>query len=256
MILPHNVQIMPESKHLTDWTIISLRPQKEHAAVRLAAKRWQAKTVALSAFKLSSTADSASLREALRCSIRIASSPAAVRFAREFGPLSGDWLAIGSATAQELFRAGARSVQSPEPQNADGLLTMEKLAHIKNTGIGLLTAPDGRGELERVLAERGALLHIAYVYRREPIRLSARQLARIDAFTEKTAFLVSSQKAFGYVWAQLNARRQKKIKTLICVTSSARLVEYLNGLGITRVICSQSTLPYTQISTLAAAIAQ
>jgi uroporphyrinogen-III synthase len=246
---------MPESNSLRDWTILSLRPQNQHAAVRQAANRWGAKTFSFSAFKLASLANHASLADALSCPIRIASSPAAVRFANAFSPLQGDWLAIGHSTAQQLFRAGARSVQIPEPQNADGLLALECLSHIQKTRIGLLTAPDGRGELERILKERGAELHIAHVYQRLPVELSTRQLMQFETLDSHAAVLVSSQKAFMHIWSQLNTARRKKIKTLICVTSSVRLVEYLHALGFSRVVCSHSTLPHKQLSALAEAIA-
>ncbi len=246
---------MPESSTLQHWTILSLRPQNQHAAIRQAAGRFGAKTISLSAFRLVPMPDQASLAQALACSIRIASSPSAVHYANASCPLVGDWLAIGHSTAQQLFLAGARSVQTPEPQNADGLLALECLSSIKNIRIGLLTAPDGRGELERTLIARGAVLQIAYVYSRQPLALNKRQLAKIDVLNANTALLVSSQKAFAHIWAQLNAARREKIKTQICVASSARLVEYLHALGVSRVICSHSTLPYKQLNALAEAAA-
>ncbi len=247
---------MPESNTLQHWTILSLRPQNQHAAVRQAAARWSAKTISCSAYKLSGMSSGASLAEILNCTLRIASSPAAVRFAKALGPLTGDWLAIGHSTAQQLFRAGARSVHIPEPQNADGLLALTCLGSIKHTSIGLLTAPDGRGELEQILIARGAKLQVAHVYQRVPVVLSARQLKCIDALDSQSALLVSSQKAFARIWTQLNAARRAKIKTAICVASSARLVEYLHALEVSRVICSHSTLPNKQLKALANAVAK
>lgn len=246
---------MPESNTLRDWTILSLRPQNQHATVRQAAVRWGAKTISLSAFKLAPLSNHTSLAEALSCTLRIASSPAAVRYASSLGVLHGDWLAIGHSTAQQLFRAGARSVQIPKPQNADGLLALACLSNIQNTRIGLLTAPDGRGELEKVLTKRGAELHIAHVYQRLPVELNTRQLMQFEALNSQAAVLVSSQKAFAHIWLQLNAARREKIKTLICVTSSVRLLEYLYALGFSRVLCSHSTLPHKQLSALAEAVA-
>jgi uroporphyrinogen-III synthase len=246
---------MPESNTLQHWTILSLRPQNQHAAVRQVATRLGARTISFSAFKLAPLSNQAALSKALNCSIRIASSPAAVRHAAVFGPLQDDWLAIGHSTAQQLFRAGARSVQIPEPQNADGLLALDSLSGIKNTRIGLLTAPDGRGELEQTLIARGAELHIAHVYQRLPVTLNKQQLAQFDALNSRTALLISSQKAFAHIWSQMNTARREKIKTLICVTSSVRLLEYLHALGLTRVFCSYSTLPHKQLSALAEAVA-
>lgn len=246
---------MPESNTLRDWTILSLRPQNQHAAARQSATRWGAKTISLSAFKLAPLSKHTSLADALSCPLRIASSPAAVRFASFLGVLHGDWLAIGRSTAQQLFRAGARSVQIPEPQNADGLLALDSLSNIQNTRIGLLTAPDGRGEMEKVLNKRGAELHIAHVYQRLPVALTKRQLMQFDTLNSHAAVLVTSQKAFAHIWLQLNAARREKIKTLICVASSVRLLEYLHALGFSRVLCSHSTLPHKQLSALADAVA-
>ena len=243
--------MMPEPTPLTGWTVLSLRPQNQHAPVRRAAAAWQARILAVSAFRLAPGKDHDALAKALTCGIRIASSPAAVRHARRQAKLSGDWLAIGHGTARLLFRAGARSVQTPEPQTADGLLELQALQRVHGKRIGLLTAPDGRGLLEETLKTRGAELMVAHVYVREPVALNTRQLANIDALSAQAALLVTSQQAFGHFWQQLNATRQDKIKSLICVASSARLVEYLKALGLTRVICSDSTLPQRQLRVLA-----
>jgi uroporphyrinogen-III synthase len=243
--------MIPEPTPLNGWTVLSLRPQNRHAQVRRAAAAWQARLLALSAFGLKPGADSVGLHEALACGIRIASSPAAVSHARRLAALGGDWLAIGQGTARQLLRAGARSVQTPEPQTADGLLELPALQGIRGKRIGLLTAPDGRGLLEDTLKSRGAELIVAHVYVREPVALNARQLAEIDALPAQAALLVTSQQAFGQFWRQLNPARQDKIKSLICIASSARLVEYLQAFGLTRVICSDSTLPQRQLRVLA-----
>ena len=243
--------MMPEPTPLNGWTVLSLRPQNQHAQVRRAAAAWQARILALSAFGLKPGADNDELNKALACGIRIASSPAAVSHARHLAELSGDWLAIGHGTAQLLLRAGARSVQTPEPQTADGLLALPALQGILGKRIGLLTAPDGRGLLEDTLKTRGAELIVAHVYVREPVALNARQLANIDALPAQAALLVTSQQAFGHFWRQLTTARQDKIKSLICIASSARLVEYVKAFGLSRVICSNSTLPQRQLRVLA-----
>ena len=241
----------PEPTPLTGWTVLSLRPQNQHAPVRRAASAWQAQTLAMSAFRLKPGKDDGALAKALACGIRIASSPAAVNHASQVAVLNGDWLAIGQGTARQLLRAGARSVQTPEPQTADGLLELQALQRIRGKRIGLLTAPDGRGLLEAALETRGAELMVAHVYVREPVALTQRQLMKIDALTSEAALLVTSQQAFGHFWRQLSPVRQDKIKSLICVASSVRLLEYLKALGLTRVICSDSTLPQRQLSALA-----
>ena len=245
---------MPESPHLSSWTLVSLRPQNQHAAVRRAAAVWQAKLLAFSAFKLVPAAPSQDLTLALSASIRIASSPAAVRFAHLLYPLDGDWLAIGQKTADSLLHAGARSVQTPEHATAESLLQLPILQSIAGKTLGLITAPDGRGLLEQELSARGAKLQLAHVYSRQAVRLNARQLQKIDALNAHSAFLVTSQQAFQQFWGQLSVIQQAKIKSLVCVASSPRLVEYLQALGMQRIVCSNSTLPQHQLRILAEAV--
>jgi uroporphyrinogen-III synthase len=241
----------PEPLPLADWTLLSLRPQNQHAPVRRAASVFQAKTMALSSFRLQAVQDRVTLDTALACKIRIATSPAAVRHAQRQAPVAGHWLAIGQGTARALFRAGAQSVQVPDVQTAEGLLAMDALQRIQGRRIGLLTAPDGRGLLEETLLARGAILSVAHVYTRQAVTLNARQLAALDRLSAESALLVTSQKAFDQLWAQLNAARRGKIKSLICVASSVRLLEYLTALGLVHVICSNSTLPQRQLEVLA-----
>ena len=241
----------PEPLPLAGWTLLSLRPQNQHAPVRRATAAFQAKTLALSSFRLQAIENREALDTALACKTRIATSPAAVRHAQLLAPITGHWLAIGQGTARALFRAGAQSVQIPDVQTADGLLTMDALQRIQGRCIGLLTAPDGRGRLEEALQTRGANLFVAHVYARQAVTLSARQLASLDRLPAKSALLVTSQKAFDQLWAQLNAARRGKIKSLICVASSVRLLEYLTALGLVRVICSNSTMPQRQLEVLA-----
>lgn len=238
-------------KPLIDWAIVSLRPQGQHASVRHAAGLWQAKCCAFSIYKLVATPNSHTLSKALGAQIRIISSPSAVRFASKNAQLSGHWLAIGQQTAKALYDAGASSVTIAKPQSADGLLKLDELQAIQGVRIGLITAPNGRGLLEETILQRGAELHTAFVYRRQALKLNAKQLARIDQMSAKTAFLVSSQSAFNQFWQQLNEPRKAIIKSAICIASSTRLLEYLQSLGLSRVWCSDSTVAQDQISTLA-----
>ena len=238
-------------QQILDWSIVSLRPQGQHAAARLVVAKWHAHLCAFSMFKLVAVQNCSELTKALAAEIRIISSPSAVRFAEQTANLTGHWFAIGQQTAHCLYAAGASSVVVAEPQSADGLLKMDALQSIQGVSVGLVTAPNGRGLLEQTLVQRGAKLNIAFVYKRQALKLNVKQLARIDQFGPKTAFLVSSKSAFEQFWQQLNEPRKAIIKTTICIASSTRLVEYLHTLGLSRVLCSASTLAQDQISTLA-----
>jgi uroporphyrinogen-III synthase len=246
---------MPRASDLHGWTLISLRPRHRHGALRRAAAAQGARVLAISPYELLALDASAALRAALRCPIRIASSPAAVAFAAAQSPLHGDWLAIGEATAKALRRAGAGAVQSAEPQNADGLLALPILSDCRGQAIGLVTAPDGRGELERVLTERGAHLHIAHVYCRHPLELPANVHRRLQALGQNTAVLVSSRAAFAEFWRQLDDAERDKIRRTLCIASSARLLDYLKTLGLQMLRLAAGTQPAAMLAALGEAIA-
>ena len=245
---------MPKLPTLSSWTVVSLRPQGQHASIRYVVNQTKSRFCGLSVTKLVAEHNQKELARALASAIRIMSSPSAVHFTQLSVNLTGDWFAIGQNTAKKLLAAGASTVKNPEIQNADGLLALPELQNIAGTHIGLVTAPNGRGLLEQTLKDRGAQLNIAHVYRREKITLKSKQLSAIDSFSEHTAIFVTSSDAFEALWQQLNARRQAIITSSLCVASSARLVEYLKSLGIRRVLCSHSTLPRDQIRTLAKAV--
>jgi len=246
---------MPRASDLYGWTLISLRPRYRHGAVRRAAAAQGARVLAISPYELLALDAGAALQEALHCPIRIASSPAAVAFAAAQADLHGDWLAIGEATAKALRRAGADAVQSAEPQNADGLLAMPILSDGRGQDIGLITAPDGRGLLESALPARGAHLHIAHVYRRHPLEMPASMHRRLQALGQNTAVLVSSRAAFAEFWRQLDDAERDKISRTLCIASSARLLEYLQELGIRQLRLAAGTQPAAMLAALGEAIA-
>lgn len=246
---------MTRALPLSGWTLVSLRPQNQHAGVRQAARQFGARVTAASAYMLAALPDNGALERVLACPIRIASSPNAVRYATMHSPLPGHWLAVGSATASALLRAGATSVRVPEPQTADGLLALDILQSVKGRRIGLLTAPDGRDLLERALPERGARLITANSYLRRPVTLRAATRQRIVASGPATALLVTSQRAFQRFFTQFDDAGQRTLKTRICIASSMRLLEYLQAQGFARVLQSRSTLPQDTVQALADAIA-
>ena len=246
---------MPPASTLSGWTLISLRPRHRHGAIRRAAAAQGARVLAISPYELRALDAGAALQEALHCPIRIASSPAAVAFAAAQADLHGDWLAIGEATAKALRRAGADAVQSAEPQNADGLLAMPILSDGRGQDIGLITAPDGRGLLESALPARGAHLHIAHVYCRHPLEMPASMHRRLQALGQNTAVLVSSRAAFAEFWRQLDDAERDKISRTLCIASSARLLEYLQELGIRQLRLAAGTQPAAMLAALGEAIA-
>lgn len=246
---------MTRALPLSGWTLVSLRPQNQHAAVRIAARGMGARVIAASAYRMVACTAAGNLENALDCPIRIASSPNAVRFAAMQSPLGGDWLAVGSSTAAALLRAGAGSVRIPEPQTADGLLQLDVLQSVQDRRIGLLTAPEGRGLLERELPARGARLLIVNSYQRHAVKLTAATRQRILGAGPDTALLVTSQRAFQRFFAQFDAAAQRVLKSRPCIASSLRLLEYLQAMGFARVLLSRNTLPQDTLQALADAVA-
>ena len=242
---------MPTTPTLAGWTVVSLRPQNRHDAVRRAAAPYGVRVFSASPFRLHATGDRAALDAALVCPIRIASSPEAVRFAAALRPLRGSWWAVGQGTARALRAAGATRVEIAEPQNADGLLALESLQNLRGKAVGLVTAPDGRGLMERELPARGARLQVAHVYVREPVRLAPARLQALAALGTRSALLVSSQSAFGQFWRQLDEKSRERWRGRPCVASSARLLQYLRQQGFRRLAQAESTHPSAMLRALA-----
>jgi uroporphyrinogen-III synthase len=98
-------------QQILDWTIVSLRPQGQHAAARLAVANWHARLCAFSMFKLVAVQNCSELTKTLASEIRIISSPSAVRFADKTANLTGRWFAIGplSLCCRSKLSCGCRT---------------------------------------------------------------------------------------------------------------------------------------------------
>jgi uroporphyrinogen-III synthase len=105
------------------------------------------------------------------------------------------------------------------------------------------------------LPARGARLHIAHVYCRQPVEVPARGHRRLQALGQNTAVLVSSRAAFAEFWRQLDTGARDKIRDTLCIASSARLLEYLQGLGIWQLRLAAGTQPARMLAAVREAIA-
>ena len=245
---------MPSTPPLAGWTVVSLRPQNRHDSLRRAAAGYGARVFAASPFRLRATGDAAGLDAALACPIRIASSPEAVRFAAALRPLRGRWWAIGRGTARALQAAGAERIEIAEPETADGLLALPSLQRLHGRAVALVTAPDGRGLMERELPARGARLQVTHVYVREPLDLAPARRQALAALGARSALLVSSQAAFTQFWRQLDARAQSAWRRRPCIASSARLLHYLRQQGFRRLAQAENTHAPAMLAALTACI--
>ena len=228
--------------NLGEWYVISLRPSGSHAPVRRAAAARGARVFPVSTLRLEPLPASVALSGALACDQVVATSPAAVRFAKALLPLSARpgqaWLAVGAGTGAALRRAGVDEVSWPARRSdSEGLLELPTLHAMSGVDVGLVTAPGGRGLIAEMLAQRGARVHLAEVYRRVPVRPTAARLAQLDDLRGRSAQRVSSAEA----WRQRPA-----------VTSSARLAAKLAELGFISLVLADGAAPARMLDALAA----
>lgn len=245
---------------LAGWYVISLRPSGGHAPVRRAAAALGARVLAVSTLKLVALDAGAALAAALACPRVIFTSPAAVSFSQARQPLrtrrGQQWLAVGSGTAAALRRAGIARVSVPEDRaDSEGLLALDDLQALSGQAVGLVTAPGGRGLIAETLAQRGARVHLAEVYRRLPRVPGAARLAQLAALPGHSALLVSSLEAFEGLWLRLPDSVRAQLRARPAVASSARLTAMLAAQGFTALVLADAAVPSRLLAALAADVA-
>ncbi len=239
-----------KASHPTRWYVISLRPQGQHAALRRAAARHDARVLALSPWRLQLRDDPdtrLALQDALRAQRVVFTSPAAVRSALALADLQRQpdqhWFATGSATARALRRAGIQAVQSPARMDSEGLLELPGLAELDAVTVGLVTAPDGRDLLAPELRERGARLLRADVYARVPVPLSPAVLQRLRGLQGPACIALSSGGALQQVIARVPADVLQRLRRLPVAAASARLQRSAQAAGFADVELADGPRP-------------
>jgi len=240
------------------WYVISLRPVGHHGALRAAAARCGAGLLALSPWRLqqcSDTASRTSLQLALEASRVVFTSPAAVRAAAALQTLhpvhSQSWIAVGSATAAALKRAGVAHVQSPQRMDSEGLLDLAALQEVNGVDIGLVTAPQGRDLLASALVQRGARLLRADVYQRLPMPLSPRVLEKLRALDHPACIALSSGAALGQTLASLPQDLLPAFKALPVAVTSERLLRLAGETGFQQVALAKGPRPAQLLAAIA-----
>lgn len=119
------------SPALAGWTIVSLRPRSQQAAVRAAVQARGAQLLALPALRLEALpVEPAALDAAYAGAATIFTSPAAVDFAHAARALPATLraIAVGSGTARELSSRGIHAVQPPpHAMHSEGVLALPQL---------------------------------------------------------------------------------------------------------------------------------
>ncbi|MFI8718751.1 uroporphyrinogen-III synthase [Stenotrophomonas sp. NPDC077464] len=247
--------------HVPEWTLLSLRPRGQHAALRRAAAALGAQVVGLSPWALVARHDAATrtaLAQALEADRVVFSSPAAVHAAARLqalgGPHAGTWLAVGAGTAAALRSHGATDVQAPQRMDSEGLLDLPGLASLHGLRAALVTAPGGRGIIADTLQARGAQLQRVDVYRRQPLRLAPRQLQRLRHHPTPWVLALSSAEALALLQAQLPPDLLARVQAQPVVAASPRLAALAEDAGFGRVRLAEGPLPVQLVRAAHAAI--
>jgi uroporphyrinogen-III synthase len=240
---------------LAGWYVISTRPLHQHGGVRRAAARLGARVFAVSTLSLRPLVAGAALREALRCELVIATSPAAVRLAHAQQPLATRrgqrWFALGAGSASAMKRCGVSEVTTPaHGSDSEALLALPALRGVRGRSIGLLTAPGGRGLLHKRLRARGARLVVAPVYQRDERPVPASRLRALATLGARTALLLTSAEAFEPLWRELPEPARARLRGRPCVVASERLAAYARALGFDLVLRADDAQPASLLAAL------
>src|SRR5690606_33462546 len=229
---------------------ISLRPVNGHAAIRRAAALLGARVLALSPWKLAPRDDLATradLRAALAAGRVFVTSPAAVRAASALQPLrrkrGQQWFAVGAGTAAALRRAGVDEVAAPARMDSEGLLALPGLRDVRDSDIGMLTAPGGRGRIAPALRRRGARVLRADVYERVPVVPAPRAVAALRRLDAPAWLLLSSGEALDHPLAALPGDAVAALRRARVVAASARLARLAREHGFTAIHTAASARP-------------
>lgn len=247
---------------LSGWSVISLRPAGQQAAMRRAIAARGATPLALPALRLAPMPDAdatrRALREALGSAQVIFTSPAAVRFAARLSPLrpgrDSTCFAVGTGTARALARHGMRAIHPGEgAMQSEGLLALHAFAPNALAGreVALVTAPGGRGVLLNTLRERGARVLVAEVYRRLPPRLDRRHADALRTSRAPRAVLVTSAEALEHALAQLPDDASAKLRDAVAVASSVRLADLARACGFVATLVADAPTPEAMLGALA-----
>jgi uroporphyrinogen-III synthase len=147
--------------------------------------------------------------------------------------------------------AGRSTPTDSVRMDSEGLLALPGLQDVRGTAIGLLTAPGGRGVIERALDERGARLLRADVYARDPIAFNRRALDALRALRAPAWLALSSGEALARTLAQLPEDAAARLRAARVVAASPRLAQLARELGFTGVVVAASAQPRDLVATIA-----
>lgn len=162
------------------------------------------------------------------------------------------WFALGSGSAAALHRVGISEVHTPsQGSDSEALLALPLLQSLRGERVGLITAPGGRGLIERSLLARGARVLKAEVYRREALPPTPIRLQQLLELGPDTALLMTSAEAFAPLWQALPPAARKRLQARPCVVASARLQAQARELGFRCLLRARDASPSSLLAALA-----
>ena len=161
-----------------------------------------------------------------------------VNAVRQGLPLSGGkWgarlAAIGPATANAIAAAGGAGAATPlSGASSEALLELPELRQVSGQRILIVTGEEGLDVLERGLAERGALVERAEVYRRVALPYPPDAVA--SALRRTDVMIVTSAQSLGHLLRITPGESHKLLLKKRMVVPSTRMLEKARELGFTQ----------------------
>jgi uroporphyrinogen-III synthase len=144
--------------------------------------------------------------------------------------------AIGQATAGALNAAGYRvSLMPAEGADSESLLALPQLAQMSGQRVLIVRGTGGRDLLQEAMTARGAQVHYAEVYTREPARPSAGLQAEIEQLWRQggiSAFTATSVELLEALVGIVTPRCRGLMDSTALVTGSERVAAAAARLGL------------------------
>lgn len=186
--------------------------------------------------------DRAAVRAAIgpadRYELVIFTSANAVRFGADFLDQRRDVriAAIGPSTAAALNAAGYRvSVLPTEGADSESLLALPDLAHMAKQHVLIVRGSGGREMLTEVLTARGAQVHHAEVYTREPAQPTLALQSEVELLWRQgglRAYTATSVELLEAMVGIVTQRCRELMDSTALVTGSPRVVDAAARLGL------------------------
>lgn len=154
-------------------------------------------------------------------------------------PIGIDWYAIGAGTAR-IMREFQVHALVPEQTNSEGLLALPGLRSLAEQKVLIVKGEGGRSLLPDTLAQRGATLMQADVYRRrqpKASKIKQAQVAEALATKQPLVMLVSSLESLDNL-KRLLAPHWTALQQRPLLVVSERIAQYAQKIGFQKVSVS------------------